>query len=121
MPSANLIELVNEALTMLCTYFMAIFQALELDPKAKYATGWYLVAVILFMVILNMSFMIVQTIQNALLKCRLRIKRKRNQRLVDEKIAMRKLLQEKLKQIESNDFGNTIQERFETKKGFKEI
>ena len=71
---------------------------MEFDPKAKYATGWYLVAVILFMVLLNMTFMIVQTIQNALLKCRLRVKRRRNRKLVDEKIAIRKLLKEKLKQ-----------------------
>ena len=83
---------------MLCTYFMVIFQALELHPKAKYEAGWYLVAVILFMVLLNTSFMIVQTIQNALSKCRLRIKRRRNQKLMNEKIAMRKLLQEKLKE-----------------------
>ena len=73
------------------------------------------------MVTLNMTLMIVQTIQNALSKCRLRIKRRRNQRLVDEKIAMRKLLQEKLKQTQSKDLANTIQERFETKEGFKEI
>ena len=73
------------------------------------------------MVTLNMTLMIVQTIQNALSKCRLRIKRRRNQRLVDEKIAMRKLLQEKLKQTQSKDLANTIQERFKTKEGFKEI
>ena len=73
------------------------------------------------MVTLNMTLMIVQTIQNALSKCRLRIKRRRNQRLVDEKIAMRKLLQEKLKQTQSKDLANTIQERFETKEGFKDI
>ena len=83
---------------MLCTYFMVIFQALELHPRARYEAGWYLVAVILFMVLLNMTFMIVQTIKNALLKCRLKVKRGRNQKLMNEKIAMRKLLQEKLKE-----------------------
>ena len=83
---------------MLCTYFMVIFQALELNPRARYEAGWYLVAVILFMVLLNMTFMIVQTIKNALLKCRLKVKRGRNQKLMNEKIAMRKLIKEKLKE-----------------------
>ena len=83
---------------MLCTYFMVIFQALELHPRARYEAGWYLVAVILFMVLLNMTFMIVQTIKNALLKCRLKVKRGRNQKLMNEKIAMRKLIQKKLKE-----------------------
>ena len=97
---------------MLCTYFMVIFQALELHPKAKYEAGWYLVAVISFMMLFNMSFMIVQTIQNALLKCRLRSKRRRNQKLMNEKMVMRKLLQEKLKEKLTNDLANEIQERF---------
>ena len=93
-PSSNRIELVNEILTQLSTYCLVIFQVLMPQPAKRYQSGWYLIALIVVMMCFNLIVMIVETVRNLIRRCKLRHKRKRNFKLFQEKLAMRKLVKQ---------------------------
>ena len=54
-PLQNNLELSNEILTLINSYFMFLFSDFVPDLKAKYHVGWVNIGVIVALVLINMS------------------------------------------------------------------
>ena len=75
---ANNLELVNETFIILCSYFLVIFSAFLSDAEARYISGWYLVGLVVFLVILNLAAIQFKGISHIVRYCRLRFIRHKN-------------------------------------------
>ena len=94
----NNLELWNESLTLICAYCLIPFSGLVSDANTRYACGWPLILLVLILVIINLSVMMVQAISMMIHSCKLRMWRRRNRKVMHEKMQkMKDRLQEQLR------------------------
>ena len=51
---ANVVEIVNEISTAICTYFLTAFSDFVPDAKIKYSSGWPIVGITCFLIGFNL-------------------------------------------------------------------
>lgn len=61
MPIHNDLEITNEVLILLNSYFMLIFSDMVLDKYARYVMGWANLSIVLLLVIVNLILICVTT------------------------------------------------------------
>ena len=85
----NRIDLTNEVTIMLCTYCMLTFTGLVLQAETRYKCGWVLIGLLLGpMIGFNLVIVLYLTLKNLLTTMRLRLKKKRNRKLMHEKVSI---------------------------------
>lgn len=57
---SNWIELMNDALTVLCSYFLIIFSNVVSDPYTRYVSGWPLIGLVCFIILINLLVIMYQ-------------------------------------------------------------
>lgn len=72
LPSQNNLELLNEYLTLLCTYSLIMFSQLVPDPETRYLCGWQIIFLIVLTLSINLSLIIFQSIRDSIKKCKLK-------------------------------------------------
>lgn len=53
--TTNTMELINETITILCSYFLIIFSGFVAHPEARFLSGWPLIGLITMLIALNMA------------------------------------------------------------------
>jgi hypothetical protein len=59
----NALELFNESILLLSSYYLLLYVSPEVSVDSQYASGWSLIGLTLFNIAVNMSLMIVSTVQ----------------------------------------------------------
>ena len=77
---ANSLELINDTIIVVCSYFLVIFSGMVDDPETKYLCGWPLIGLIFLLIGLNLTVIMVRSISSLIHSIRLRLKRGRNRR-----------------------------------------
>ena len=75
-PFTNTMDLINETLTLACTYSLVIFSALVPDAETRYQCGWYIIGLIFLTLAINLVVTIGQSLQLLIRRCKLRMKRR---------------------------------------------
>ena len=82
MQLVNKIELINDTVIILCSYFLVIFSGFVGDPEAKYLSAWPLIGLIFFFIGLNLIVVMGEAcrVKSVIRGIRLRLKRNKNRR-----------------------------------------
>lgn len=81
----NNLELINECLVIMCSYSLIMFSSMVFDAQTRYECGWYLIALVIFTISMNLVVILVQTISKSLKHIKLRIIRAKNQAVFNQK------------------------------------
>ena len=58
----NNLELVNETLTLVCSYSLITFSAFVPDAETRYLCGWYIIALVALMLAVNLGVIFYKSI-----------------------------------------------------------
>lgn len=86
----NILELINDSIIVVCSYFLIMFSDLVPDPETKYIMGWPLIALISTLILMNITVIVFKGIQSIVRKCRLYARRRRNRKLARKRILERR-------------------------------
>ena len=81
---ANNMELINETLTLVCSYSLFIFSAFVPDAGTRYLMGWQLIVLVLMTLGFNLAVIFYGAIKLAIQKCKHKIKRRNWEKKVKE-------------------------------------
>ena len=116
LPLANKIELFNESLTIVCTYSLICFSAFVPDARARYLCGWALIGLICFLMLSNLTMIMIQGIKIIIRAIRLRLKRCKNRKAMKVK-----MLDYKRKQNATKLLQQEYVKRYSSAEGFGSI
>ena len=71
---ANRLELMNETLTLVCTYSLIVFSAFVPDATTRYLCGWYLIALVVLTLLVNISIMVITSLFASIRTCKRKVK-----------------------------------------------
>ena len=54
----NNMELTNEAIVLVSTYFLCFYSSFVPDPEIRYMLGWYNIWVFIFMILINLTILL---------------------------------------------------------------
>ena len=75
-PFVNTMDLINETLTLMCSYSLITFSAFVPDAETRYLCGWELIVLVLFTLALNLVVIIGQGLKQCIRRCKLKNKRR---------------------------------------------
>ena len=100
LPLTNRVDLMNEVTIMLCTYCMMTFTGLVTSPEARYQMGWVFIVLVLGLMIgFNLVIVLRASLQNFSKWLRLRVTKRRKQKLYDESKSMKSLIKLQLNKM----------------------
>ena len=68
----NTLELVNETLTLLCTYSLIMFSALVPDAATRFLCGWQLIGLVILILLINLTVMVYTSGKQCTRRCKLK-------------------------------------------------
>ena len=87
LPSSNLMELINETLTLMCCYSLIMFSAFVPDAQTRFLCGWELVGLVALIVIINLCVITYSSLKRSIWRCKL--KKIRRQKMKEHRARMR--------------------------------
>ena len=96
MKLSNNIELINDTFIILCSYFLIIFSGLVADAQTRYISGWPLIAIVGMLILINLTVIMYKGISQIIRAIRLRVIRRRNRILMENRLRDKKIRQEAL-------------------------
>ena len=84
-PFANTMDLLNETLTLMCSYSLIMFSEFVPSPETRSLCGWQLIGLVLITLVINLSVIITQGIKNCIRKCKLKAKRRKAKKLAKKR------------------------------------
>jgi len=82
---ANRMELINDAIVLVCSYFLIIFSSLVDDPETRYTSAWPLIGLILGLILFNLGVIMFRGIKSLIHHIKLRILRYKNRKFAEKK------------------------------------
>ena len=82
---ANRMELINDAIVLMCSYFLIIFSSLVDDPETRYTSAWPLIGLILGLILFNLGVIMFRGIKSLIHHIKLRILRYKNRKFAEKK------------------------------------
>ena len=67
---SNNLEVINETLTLVCTYSLMLFSSFVPDPAMRYLCGWYLIGLIVLTLAVNLTIIVGQALKSSIRKCK---------------------------------------------------
>ena len=68
---ANNMDLLNETLTLICSYSLIMFSEFVPSPETRSLCGWQLIALVLIFLVINLSVIIFQGLKHCIRRCKL--------------------------------------------------
>ena len=69
---ANCLELINDSLILVCSYWLIIFSALVSNAEARYISGWPLIGFMTILIVINLTVIMYRGITSIFHACKLR-------------------------------------------------
>lgn len=89
---ANTMELINDVIIVNCSYFLIIFSAMVADPWTRYQSAWPLIGLVCFLILLNLSVIMVRGISSVIHTSKLRMLRYKNRKIAQKRARDRALM-----------------------------
>ena len=80
----NKLETFNEAMALVCTYFLFIFSDWVPDPYARHLTGWFLIIITLTIFGTNMFILSKQTVTRGYQKCTRKFRERKHMKSLEQ-------------------------------------
>ena len=82
----NNMELINDTLILIASYFLIIFSAMVADAETRYKSGWPLIGLLALIVAFNLTVIMIKSISKMIRACKLRLQRRRNRKLMHSRL-----------------------------------
>ena len=75
-PFVNTMDLINETLTLMCSYSLITFSAFVPDAETRYQCGWEIIVLLVLSIAINLVVIIGQGLKLCIRRCKLKNKRR---------------------------------------------